>query len=72
MFYQSEERQREVIARLEGNRKVTAAFIPIEAGQGAFDGVASWDRAPLVWRYLQENFEPAFQEGRVSIWRRKP
>jgi hypothetical protein len=37
---------------------------------GMTDGVANRDRAPLVWRYLQSNFRPAFAENGVVIWRR--
>jgi hypothetical protein len=70
-FYQSETLQREVIDRLEKNRSVSAALVPLAPGHGAVDGIANWDRAPLVWKYLQDHFEPEFHEGTVWFWRRK-
>ena len=71
-FYESEEQQREVIRRIESNPKVRAALIPASP-QGRFtvDGISNLDRAPLVWTYLNERFEPDFQEGEVVFWRRR-
>jgi hypothetical protein len=67
IFFQGEALQREVIARLEANKNVKAALI----GYGGIDGVPNQHRAPLVWKYLQDNFEPDFQEGDVIFWRRR-
>ena len=61
-FYEPEARQREVIAAL---------VPPTEGDDTGVDGVTNPTRAPLVWRYLQEHFEPDFQEGKVIFWRRK-
>jgi hypothetical protein len=71
-FYETEQQQREVIRRLEANPKIRAALIPATP-QGRFtvDGVANAERAPLVWAYLQANFEPDFEEGEVVFWRRR-
>jgi hypothetical protein len=66
-FYQADKRQREVIRLIERNPDVKAALI----GYGGMDGVPNQQRAPLVWEYLQQNFEPEFHEGDVTIWRRK-
>jgi hypothetical protein len=71
-FYQSEERQREVIAALERNPNVRAVLMPprMEDNTGV-DLVPSSVRAPLVWAYLQQHFQPAFEEGNVVFWMRK-
>lgn len=71
-FYETEERQREVIRQLEANPKVRAALIPSNPhGRFTIDGVPNAERAPLVWSYLQANFQPDFEEGDVVFWRRK-
>ena len=67
--YEHESRQREVIAALERNPRIRAALVP--PGGDAVDGVPSYDRAPLVWQYLQTHFTPDFEEGEVVFWRRK-
>jgi hypothetical protein len=70
-FYETEAAQREVIRRLEANPKVRAALIPATPhGRFTVDGVPNFERAPLVWQYLQENFHPDFEEGDVVFWRR--
>lgn len=68
-YYESEEKQREVIAILERNPKIRAALVP--PGGTAVDGVANEVRAPLVWQYLQQHFVPDFEEGGVTFWRRR-
>ena len=68
-YYQSEERQREVIAAIERNPRIRAALVP--PGGVSVDGIPHETRAPLVWQYLQENFYPDFQEGEVVFWRRQ-
>lgn len=71
-FYETEEKQREVIRRIEANPKVRAALVPATPqGRFSVDGVPNAERAPLVWQYLQTHFEPDFAEGEVVFWRRK-
>ena len=71
-FYEPEARQREVIAAIEHNPRIRAALVPPTVGDDTgVDGIDNPTRAPLVWRYLQEHFEPDFQEGKVVFWRRK-
>jgi hypothetical protein len=69
-FYETEDAQKEVIRRLESNPKIRAAFVPT-AGRFMVDGIPNSVRAPLVWSYLQANFEPDFEEGEAVWWRRK-
>jgi hypothetical protein len=71
-FYETEPLQREVIARIESNALVRAALIPPQDdGSMKVDGVPNSVRAPLVWAYLQQHFEPDFSEGDVVFWRRR-
>ena len=72
-FYETEQLQREVIARIESNALVRAALIPPEKADGFMnvDGVPNSVRAPLVWAYLQQHFQPDFSEGDVVFWRRR-
>ena len=71
-FYETEERQREVIRRIESNPKVRAVLVPPHPhGRITVDGVPNAERAPLVWAYLQANFHADFEEGDVVFWRRK-
>jgi hypothetical protein len=70
-FYERDEQQRDVIARLERNPHVVAALVPQDGDRGAaVDGVPNQVRAPLVWQYLQTHFVPVREEGNVVIWRR--
>lgn len=70
-FYETEAAQREVIRRIESNPKVRAALVTATPhGRFTVDGVPNFERAPLVWQYLQENFHPDFAEGDVVFWRR--
>jgi hypothetical protein len=70
-FYETEAAQREVIRRIESNPKVRAVLVPPSPhGRFTVDGVPNFERAPLVWQYLQENFHPDFEEGEVVFWRR--
>jgi len=68
-FDQPEALQRDVIARLERNKHVRAALVQTYPGVG-IDGVPNSVRVPLVWRYLQANFEPDVVVGNITIWRR--
>ena len=71
-YYESEERQREVIDRIARNPRIVAAMVPAPEGdQSGVDMVSNTIRAPLVWKYLQENFEPDFAEGPVVFWKRR-
>jgi len=63
------ERQREVIGRLN-NPHVKAVLVSSQQNSGV-DLVPNWKRTPLIWQYIQDNFEPDMTEGRVTIWRRK-
>jgi hypothetical protein len=70
-FYETEEKQREVIRRIESNPKVRAALVPATPhGRFSVDGIPNAERAPLVWAYLQANFHPEFEDGDVVFWRR--
>jgi hypothetical protein len=71
-FYETEERQREVIRRIEENPRIRFALLPPYPGDNtAVDNVANRDRAPLVYAYLQQHFTPDYEEGGVIFWRRK-
>jgi hypothetical protein len=71
-FYETEERQREVIRRIEQNPRIRFAIVPPYPGDNTcVDNVANRDRAPLVYAYLQEHFAPDYEEGGVIFWRRK-
>jgi hypothetical protein len=71
-YYEPENLQREVIARIERNPRIRAALVPaLKGDQSGVDLIGNDVRAPLVWRYLQEHFEPDFEEGPVVFWRRK-
>jgi hypothetical protein len=68
--YETPAAQREVISRLESQREVRYALVPPSEGEFAIDGIPNRTRAPLVWEYLQSHFHPAFQEGKVVVWKR--
>ena len=70
-FYETDERQLDVIRRIEANPKIVAAMIPRQPDIDTVDGVSNAERAPLVWQYLQAHFEPEFEEGDVVFWRRR-
>lgn len=69
--YQSIEAQREVIARIERNPHIRAALIAFPGSVQYVDNIPPFDRAPLVWAYLQKRFTPAFEENGVVFWRRR-
>jgi hypothetical protein len=68
-YIQPEEKQREVIRILESNPNVRAVLM--REGDWSIDWVPNAQRAPLVHQYLLEHFEPDFEEGHVTFWRRK-
>ncbi|HEX8170704.1 MAG TPA: hypothetical protein VF824_09215 [Thermoanaerobaculia bacterium] len=70
-FYEREEQQRAIIARLDANPHVRAVLVPGPHGRYTVDNIPNPDRAPLVWQWVQQNFEPDFEEGEVVFWRRK-
>jgi hypothetical protein len=70
-FYESDAAQREVIARLDGDRDVRVALMPAAPMDGTVDQIPNAVRAPLVWAYLETHFTPDFQEGDVVFWKRK-
>ena len=69
--YESEELQREMIDALKNNPRVRAALIAFPTAYPDVDGVHNRDRAPLIWQYLEENFQPAFDENGVVFWMRR-
>ena len=72
-FYESEERQREVIARLAANPKIRLALVPAPGDRSVMvDGISNEERAPMVWAYLREHFTPAFEHDGVVFWGRPP
>ncbi|MEA2336555.1 MAG: hypothetical protein QOE82_562 [Thermoanaerobaculia bacterium] len=71
-FYETEERQRDVIRRIEQNPRIRFALMPSEpVDTTAVDGVPNRDRAPLVYAYLREHFATDHQESGVNFWRRR-
>jgi hypothetical protein len=72
-FYETEAQQREVIARIATNPHVRAALVPPPgpSGLSLSVDVPNSTRAPLVWAWLQQHFEPDFAQGDVVFWRRK-
>jgi hypothetical protein len=67
---ESEAAQREVIAAIERNPRVQAALVDFAGSVQAIDGVTGAERAPLVWKYLEQHFTPAFAEDGVVFWKR--
>jgi len=71
-FYETEELQRDVIARLESDQSVRAALMQFpNQGFVAIDGVPNAVRAPLVAQYLRDHFTPAYQRDGVIFWMRR-
>jgi hypothetical protein len=62
--------QREVISRLAHNPHVKAVIVSNDENSGV-DNVPNWKRVPLVWQWIQQNFQPDFSEGKVVIWKRR-
>jgi hypothetical protein len=70
-LYERAAHQREVIAALERNARVRAALVAFPGAPAAIDGVPNRERAPLVWQYLQQHFEPALNENGLEVWKRR-
>jgi hypothetical protein len=70
-FYETAEGQRQVISRLENDRRIRAVLVPGFTDRYTVDGVPNQQRVPLVWQYIQVHFELDFEEGDVVMWRRK-
>ncbi len=71
-FYQTEEKQREVIAALEKERP-PLAILAGASDRDAFDGVSNRERAPRVAAYLDRHYEPVTEIfGRRIAKRREP
>ena len=67
-FVESVAAQREVVAMLERDHSVRAALVAFPDWFTAIDGVPNQVRAPLIWRYLEEHFTPAFADHGVVFW----
>jgi len=70
-FYETDERQRDVIRRIEQNPRIRFALMPPDADNTTVDGVPNRVRAPLVDAYLRDHFTPDHEEAGVNFWRRK-
>ncbi|HEV3075116.1 MAG TPA: hypothetical protein VHB47_11910 [Thermoanaerobaculia bacterium] len=70
-FVESAAAQREVVAMLERDHAVRAALVAFPDWFTAIDGVSNQVRAPLIWRYLEEHFSPAFADHGVVFWIRR-
>lgn len=68
-YLQPDEKQREVIRILESNPNVRALLV--REGDWSIDWIPNAQRAPLLHQYLMEHFEPDYEEGHVTFWRRK-
>lgn len=68
-FYQSEEAQREVIARLENDHSVRAVLMSFGTFSSApIDGIPNAQRVPLVWEWIQKHFRPSYSRDGVVFW----
>ena len=70
-FYETEALQRDVIARIESNPRVRAALVPKGMDDHTGVDIPNQMRAPLVWKYLQDHFQPDYEDENVVFWRRK-
>jgi hypothetical protein len=68
-FYESEESQREVIARLENDHSVRAVLMSFGTFSGGpIDGVPNAERVPLVWDWVRKHFQPGYSRDGVVFW----
>jgi hypothetical protein len=70
-FYESEALQREVIARLEANKRVRFAIVAAGADAASVDGIPNSARAPLVWEYIEQHFALDHEEAGLEFWYRR-
>ena len=70
-LYESEERQRKVIAMLEANPRIAAVLLAFPGAQPVIDGIDNKIRAPLVWAYVEKHYEPWIHEAGVVMWKRR-
>ena len=70
-FYESEPLQREVIARLDADRRVRFAIAAAGVDAASVDGIPNSTRAPLVWQYIQQHFTLDHEEAGLQFWYRK-
>jgi hypothetical protein len=71
-FYETVDRQRDVIRRIEQNPRIRFALMPPDPiDDTAVDGVPNRVRAPLVYDYLRQHFTPDHEEGGVHFWTRR-
>jgi len=68
-FYESESAQREVIAAVRRNPRVRAVLM--SGTYPLIDEVSNEIRAPLVARYIRENFRPFLREDGIEFWIRR-
>jgi hypothetical protein len=68
--YQTEEGQREVIARIQNNPHIKAALIVFPGSIQDVDMIPNSARAQKVWAFLQKNFTPVFNQEGVVFWSR--
>lgn len=70
-FFESERLQREVIGRLQRDASVKGVLMSFPDRVLPIDGVGSPQRAPLVYAWLQREFEPDFSRDGVVFWKRR-
>ena len=70
-LYESEKRQRQVIAMLEANPRIAAVLLAFPGGQPVIDGIDNKIRAPLVWAHVEKLYEPWIDEAGVVMWKRR-
>lgn len=68
-FFQPEDRQEEVIREIRSNPKVR--WVIGRFGHSEIDGISNEERVPIVAAWLREHFEPWYDDGEITIWRRK-
>ena len=71
-FYETDDLQRETIARLQSNPHVRLALMQFTNREDVWiDTVPNPVRAPLVFAWLQQNFRPLVARDGVAIWIRR-
>jgi hypothetical protein len=71
-FYETEELQRETIARLQSDPHVKLALMQFTNRDDVWiDNVPNPVRAPLVFAWLRANFRPLLARDGVAIWIRR-